>query len=185
MLVPGRIMTFTGMLFDIASPEADDFRIEDIAHALSLNCRYGGHCRSFYSVAQHSFYASYMVKSEMAKAALLHDATEAYMHDLPRPLKALLPDYKKLELALGCKIALAFDLPVCAFEDPDIKVIDNRLMALEATVLVNNPKVIWDCVGGIPDGSMFDIDQNFHGWTPDMAERAFLSRFNELRLEGL
>lgn len=176
-------MVYSGAMFDIANPELDDFKIEDIAHALSNMCRYGGHSKFYYSVAQHSFYASYMVQPKMAMASLMHDATEAYMHDLPRPLKALLPDYKKMENTLGCQIALAFGLPVGAFEDPDIKVVDDKLMALEATVMCNNPHAIFAWVGH-PDASIFDVDRRFEPWEPPRAEKMFLDRYHDLRTNG-
>ena len=184
MAIPGLIVLPSGKLFDLLNPTEDDFDIMDIAHTLALSCRWGGWCREFYSVAQHSFYASYMVQPRLALAALLHDATEAYMTDIPRPLKALLPDYCAMETTLGGKLAVAFDLPVCAFVDPEIKAIDDRLMALEATVLINTSEAFWQTMGGRPDGSIFDIDKNFQTWPWEVAEKAFLSRYFEIRSEG-
>lgn len=177
----GCIQTYQGHHFNILKPDIDDIDIIDIAHSLSMLCRYGGHCRAFYSVAQHSYYASWMVRPEKALAALLHDLTEAYMVDVPRPMKALLPDYKTMELNLGGHIALAFGLPVNAFEDDEIKAADTRLMALEAAVLVTRPELVWEWAGGRPDGSLFDIDPNFHSMPPEFVEKLFLTRFMELR----
>lgn len=96
--------------FDEFNPE--NILIEDIAHALSHLCRYGGHSEPFYSVAQHSIAASYLVKPENALCALLHDATEAYMVDLPRPVKMKYPQYSIDENILYKVIAKKFNLPL-------------------------------------------------------------------------
>ena len=81
------IQTFTGRAFYVLDPRPEDVDIEDIAHALSMQCRFAGHCREFYSVAQHSVTASWLVPPEDALWGLLHDAAEAYVVDLPRPIK--------------------------------------------------------------------------------------------------
>jgi len=78
---------FSGGTFDILNPRAEDVRIEDIAHALSQQCRFTGHTKTFYSVAQHSVLASTLVAAPDELWALLHDASEAYMGDMNRPLK--------------------------------------------------------------------------------------------------
>ena len=180
----GIIILSSGKMFNFLEPKSDDFDILDIAHALSMTCRFGGAPRKFYSVAQHSFYVSYMVHPSKAKAAMLHDGTEAYLHDLCPSVKVLFPEYEKMENTLGGKLALAFDLAVNAFEDPVIKTADNQIQRLEATVLINTSDWFWKTVGGRPDGSLFDIDPNFIAWTPEAAERAFLGRYMEIQSEG-
>jgi len=183
MTLAGRITTYSGNLFNILDPAPDDFRIEDIAHSLSLKCRYNGMCKAFYSVAQHSVYASYMTAdNDLKKALLLHDGTEAYIDDLVRPLKVLFPDYIALEHALGNKLAVSFGLAVGAFETPELKSIDMRLMVLEATVMVTNPDTIFAWTGR-PDASIYSVDPSFTFWTPIVAEKMFLQRFYELRTE--
>jgi uncharacterized protein len=179
----GHIITPSGNLFNVFDPEPDDFRIDDIAHKLAAMPRFGGACDPWYSIAQHSVYASYMVKPPKRKAALLHDGTEAYILDFVRPIKVAFPGYINLEDRLACKLALSFGLPVNAFEDPDIKLVDDRLMALEATVMIRNPQTVYAWVG-VPDGSLYDVDPNFRGWAPKEAKAMFLQRFHELRLEG-
>lgn len=101
--------TFTGRQFWPMDPRPEDVCLEDIAHALSLQCRFAGHCREFYSVAEHSVRVSRAVESvlpdEMAPeprrlmllAALLHDASEAYLVDVPRPVKPYLVGYREAE----------------------------------------------------------------------------------------
>lgn len=179
-LHPGTIQINSGVLFDIENPDPDTIRLHDIAHALGNLCRWGGHSKQFYSVAQHSFYASYLVKRPFAMAALLHDATEAYLVDIPRPLKAMLPEYKRLEQNLAVHIAMAFNLPVNAFELREVKHADNFLMAMEAVELCTNPDIILASIGGRPDRLIRDIDPNFICWTPPIARDRFLYRFRQI-----
>ena len=81
------MVTFSGRQYWPLDPSAADVCIEDIAAALSKECRFGGHVSRFYSVAEHSLLVSQVVPTEYALAGLLHDATEAYVKDIPRPLK--------------------------------------------------------------------------------------------------
>src|SRR5690349_6806238 len=95
------ITTHSGVQFDLLKPDPSVVHLEDIAHALSHLCRYTGHCNRFYSVAEHSVIVSLMVppsEPKLAMQGLLHDATEAYVNDLARPLKDLLPEYKEIEM---------------------------------------------------------------------------------------
>jgi hypothetical protein len=104
------IQTFTGGAFWPLDPRVEDIRIEDIAHALSMLCRYNGHCTRFYSVAEHSVYVSRLVAPEHRLAALLHDASEAYLADVPRPVKPLLQGYAEIEAIIERKVAERFGL---------------------------------------------------------------------------
>lgn len=111
------ILTYSGKLFDVLKPDPDLIDLVDIAAALSKLCRFGGHCRHFYSVAEHSVLASDLIQQSypddnaLAKWALLHDASEAYMVDIPRPVKRQLKEYVRLEDAIQETIARRFDLP--------------------------------------------------------------------------
>lgn len=100
------ITTFTGRYFDIVQPRAEHVEIEDIAHALSIEPRFGGHTVMPYSVAEHCVLVTRLVASEVGYKshwkptlmwALLHDASEAYIKDIPRPLKDMMPEYKAIE----------------------------------------------------------------------------------------
>ena len=99
------IMTYTKKMFDPLRPNAELIDIEDIAHALSMLCRANGHFKSFYSVAQHSINCMKEAKARgcserIQLACLLHDAKEAYLSDVTRPVKAELPRYKEIEAPL-------------------------------------------------------------------------------------
>ena len=96
------IMTYTKKMFDPLHPNAELIDTEDIAHALSMLCRANGHFKSFYSVAQHSINCMKEAKARgyserIQLACLLHDASEAYLSDVTRPVKAELPRYKEIE----------------------------------------------------------------------------------------
>lgn len=136
------IQTYTGKAFDLLNPNPDDICIEDIAHALSQLCRYTGHTRFFYSVAHHSILASFLVEDEKnAKAALLHDASEAYLSDIATPAKQLIPQYYDLEDRIMRAIAKRFD-----FEYPlnkDIKNTDARLLQTERMQLLGKEPKSW------------------------------------------
>ena len=103
------IMLQSGAWFDFGAPASSNFTIEDIAHGLANICRYAGQCRKFYSVAEHS-----VLVSETAVGlefdALLHDAAEAFMGDITRPLKQMLPEYKKIEKDVEEAILTKFGL---------------------------------------------------------------------------
>lgn len=125
------IRTFNGKYVDVFNPDIDTIDIIDIAHALSNTCRFGGHTYQFYSVAQHSAQVASlnMVPDELKLTALLHDATEAYMCDIPRPIKRNLQEYKKVEDKLMEYIAKKFNL---VYPFPDIiKAADNYMLEFE------------------------------------------------------
>ena len=110
----------------------EDIHIEDIAASLSRICRFNGHLRhdvEHYSVAQHSVHVSHLVDPFFAREALLHDATEAYVGDMVRPLKVDLADYNEIERRVWIAVAERFNLPVNM--SPRIKHADNVALATE------------------------------------------------------
>ena len=85
-----RTQTHSGKMFDIFNPTPEDICIEDIAHALAMQCRFNGHTKEFYSVAEHSLNVARIVNHltsdpKTVMHALMHDAHEAYLGDLPGP----------------------------------------------------------------------------------------------------
>src|SRR5690348_18006267 len=104
------IHTFTGRTFCPLDPKPEDIDIQDIAHALSCQCRFTGHSRKFYSVAEHCVRVSLLVSPDLQLAALLHDASEAYLSDVARPIKRLpaMAEYRRTEEALQRQIYLCF-----------------------------------------------------------------------------
>lgn len=141
------ILTRSGKHFDFVDPQPDQIDILDIAWGLSKECRFAGQCYGFYSVAQHSVLVSQVVSEEFALEALLHDAAEAYCKDIPMPLKALLPDYKRIEQRVDRAIRSAFDLPAeCSHE---VKHADLILLATERRDLMPNDPEPWPILQGI------------------------------------
>jgi len=167
------IQTYTGRKFKPTNPSADDVCIEDIAHALSMQCRYTGHVKEFYSVAQHSVLVSYLCDCEYALDGLLHDASEAYLIDIPRPLKqsGKFDAYLDFEKAVTKCICEKFNLED---EEPlSVKYADKLMLATEAQTLMAPLHPEWtNLVNPIP---MAIIPLN-----PKEAKALFLARFYEL-----
>lgn len=129
------MQTYTGKLIDLQKFSPEDVRLPDIAHALSLVNRYTGHTTVPYSVAQHSVLVSRLCTPQEAMWGLLHDASEAYLGDVARPLKCLLPQYQTMEEMVQRAIAKAFGLP---WPIPSgVKVADNRALMAEKRVLMS------------------------------------------------
>ncbi len=91
------MQTCSGLKIWPMDPRPEEICLNDIAHALSMICRFSGHTKKFYSVAEHSVFVSHHVKSENAIYGLLHDSSEAYISDIIRPVKVFVPEYKKIE----------------------------------------------------------------------------------------
>lgn len=134
------LVTYTGLKFHPFDPSADEFDILDIAHALANACRYAGHVKRHYSVAQHSVYVSVLCPERIALEGLLHDAAEAYCCDIPRPIKRGLPDYVALEHAIEKVVREKFGLVV----DPFVKTVDLIVFSCEARDLFLTTSLDWD-----------------------------------------
>lgn len=165
------IQTATGLQFWPMSPEPGDVCIEDIAHALSMLCRFGGHCLRFYSVAEHSVLLSRAVTPENALWALLHDASEAYLVDVPRPLKPFLHGYREAEdkimRAVCARFGLQSEMP------PEVKGADQRILTDEMQQNMAPPPVRWS-THSEPIGVQLKY------WSPEQARQAFLDEFRAL-----
>jgi 5'-deoxynucleotidase YfbR-like HD superfamily hydrolase len=168
-----------GRQFWPCDPRPEDVDILDIAHALSNQCRYGGHVREFYSVGQHCVLVSLAVPPEDALLGLLHDAAEAYVVDLPRPLKrsGFLDGYFRIEAGVHRAIAQRFGIP----EDlpKSVHVADNRLLLTEKRDLVARTDFVWT-EAQAKDGSAEPYTERIRPWPPLIAYHRFLKRFGEL-----
>lgn len=168
------IQTFTGRRFTPTNPNPDAIVIQDIAHALSMQCRFSGHIKKFYSVAQHSVLVSYLCDSADALWGLLHDSSEAYLLDLPAPLKrsGFFDNFKETENILMKAICQKFNLP--EKEPPSVKAADVQMLVTEARDLMKKKRSDWIVnVNPLP----FKIEP----WSPDEAEDKFMHRFFELK----
>lgn len=166
------MQTVTGGQFWPLDPRADEVKIIDIAHALSMQCRYSGHCLQFYSVAEHCCHVSDACPSESALWGLLHDASEAYLADVIRPIKPYLTNYKAIETQLMTCICERFGLPI---EQPDIVgELDRRILGNECAGIMAPPPVAWYYTGDLLP------DLHLPCWSPAEACAQFLQRFNRL-----
>lgn len=173
------IQTYTGKKFHPLNPNVEDIEIEDIAHALSNLCRFAGHVKQFYSVAQHSVLVSLDCCSENALAGLLHDAAEAYLTDLPRPLKQSggFEFYNEAERNLMAAIERKFGLTGhCWFS---IRESDMRVFATECRDLMAPLHPEFDT------GEFEPIAHPIIPLSPPRAKRLFLARFYELAQQQL
>lgn len=165
------IQTWTDRQVHPLDPDPDTFAIEDIAHALSLQCRFNGHCKSFYSVADHSVRVSHAVPPEDALWGLLHDAAEAYLSDLPRPIKVQIPIYREYEDRLMHTLADHFGLswPMPA----SVHGADEVLLATEQRDLMGPPPAPWGLTAE-------PLPERIEPLSPEAARAAFLARYREL-----
>ena len=173
------IQTFKGRKVFPLDPREDEICIEDIAHALSNICRFTGHVKHFYSVAQHSILASKYAKGLLhQKIALLHDASEAYIADVSRPLKRCFEfkQYQEAELKLQNVIFRKFGLPEGI--PPEIKEIDNKLLYTEGRDLMFSTKDWHDAENVIP------YEKKINTMNPIQAEQQFLAVYRTLFLES-
>lgn len=167
------VSTYLGHRFHPAAPRIDDVHIEDIAHGLAFQCRFNGQTQAFYSVAQHSLLVAGLVPARLRLAALLHDAAEAYLGDLVKPLKPLFPEFSKLEGRVMAVIGERFG--VAGFADPAIKRADLIALATEKRDLMPHSCEPWAALAGVTP-----VPTRIRPLAPPEAKAAFLERFREL-----
>jgi uncharacterized protein len=165
--------TFTGRQYWPEDPRPEDIDIEDIAHALAHQCRFGGHCREFYSVAQHSVLVSEACPPEHALWGLLHDASEAYLVDVPRPAKRAMPEYVRMEAAMMAAVCKRFGLS--AEMPAAVKLADEATLAAEARDLMPPASVARWCLPVAPV-----VTAPIRPLSPADAKGLFLHRFSVL-----
>lgn len=166
------LSTYTGQCIDLLNMTSDDVKIMDIAHSLSQQCRFGGHTNQFYSVAQHSVRVALALPRELQLVGLLHDATEAYVVDLPRPIKMALPDYRVLEDRVWQVICFRYGLaPILPAE---VKRADERALLAEfQEVMSFQPPADW-----FP--GIHPLSPSCRAWGPEEARDTFLALFIDL-----
>lgn len=168
------ILTIEGEYFDFTAPEKWRGSIRTVAHALAHICRFGGHTRRFYSVAQHCVLMSYLVPPEHALHALLHEAGEPFAGDMPAPLKMLLPEYKALEKRIEAAVLTRFNLhpklPDC------IKRADLVLLATEQRdLMTRGAGEVWTSLEGVEP-----LPRRIRPWPIFWARWRFLWRYRQL-----
>lgn len=164
--------TFLGNRYYPLEGRIDQLDIEDIAHGLAYQCRFNGQTSDFYSVAQHSILVAQLLPDHLQLAGLLHDAGEAFLGDLVSPIKALLPDFSRLEQAVSAQIAMHFAVN---FDAPAIKAADLRLLATEKRDLMPNSVEAWSSLHGIEP-----LSERIIPWGPATAKNEFLRTYQRL-----
>lgn len=161
------IRTVSGQYVNLLDPDPKTLLIDDIAHSLACTPRFGGHLPELYSVAQHSVLGSLIIKPSLAYDFLMHDISEAYLGDVPKPLKDNLPEYEKIEHNMMVVLSKKF-----FFQYPlvdEVKSIDRYMLEKEWSVLM---------LGNHLDGPI-------HITAPPNSKKSFLNRFYELFKEHL
>jgi len=173
------LQTVSGRWVNPFDPDPEQLDPGDIARALANQCRFGGHSRAFYSVAQHSVIVSRLVEerggdAEDVFAALMHDASEAYLGDMPHPLKHRSPlgaAFKEAEQHLEDAIRARFGIRA---DVPEIKRADRALLATERRAF-SAESWHWPELEGVEP-----LDLELEAWPPDRAAEEFAARFAEL-----
>lgn len=172
------VLTISGRKVDLLDPQPASICIEDIAHALSLQCRFNGHCSAFYSVAQHCVECSWIASPKFALECLLHDAPEAYTGDIVRPLKELLAhegNLERIEADLEAAIATALGARITPGYYREVKRVDLIMLATEKRDLMPLSPEPWPVLRGVTP-----LDDMIEPWPSDVAHAKFLARYREL-----
>ena len=169
------IETYTGRPFYPLNPRQEDISIIDIAHGLSLQCRYGGQISDFYSVAEHSVLLAMYAEEELHASVLdclqilMHDAPEAFMTDIPRPVKQYMPEYREWDH--GINEAIRKWLSLEGIKTPDFQdEIDSRIIIDERAQLKSDSGLDWG-------HNLKPLGLEMQKWHPRRAEIEFLMRY--------
>lgn len=168
------IRTSSNKIFNYLDLENSQIDIDDIATALSFIPRWLGHTNKFYSVAQHCCWCADHTEGNRLEA-LMHDATEAYLSDLPSPLKALLPDYQNMEKNVSIVLAIkfGFDYPY-SIETHEV---DKKALQIERIFIKGLDK------NYEPLENKVNINA-FEYWSSEKAKEEFLKRFKNLKIQN-
>jgi len=168
------IQTADGVYFDYLDPDPAHFTLNAIAQGLANTCRFGGHCNRFYSVAEHSVHVAGIVEPVIAVYGLLHDAAEAFIGDVPSPLKALLPDFQVVEKRIETALLASFGLDPAGLRL--IKEADLAMLEIEHRALFDRHDE-WVCTQGV---ELPDVE--IECWDPKRAKQNFLWAAQDLGL---
>jgi 5'-deoxynucleotidase YfbR-like HD superfamily hydrolase len=169
----------TGRYFDFNDP--GPLTIEEVAHALSHICRFTGHCKTFYSVAQHSVLVSHLVPRELAMHGLLHDAVETVVGDMSSPLKHLIPAYRVIEDRCEAAILAGFGMamPWRAEVRQAVKQADLQALRTEQRDQMHADGHLWSWTSHIEPAKAKVVPL-----PPEYARQLFLARYEELTMGG-
>lgn len=164
------MQTYTGGAFYPLDPRPEEIRFADIANSLSKMCRYSGHCIKFYSVAEHCVHVANLAPEPLKLTALMHDASEAYLTDVIRPIKKHLAEYAgieaNLERVIAKKFGLVFPYP------PEVKRLDNCILTDEREQNMAPPPKAWDVY------EQFEpLGVTLRFWPPAQASYQFTTAF--------
>ena len=173
MITTPYVSTYLGNRFYPLVPCIDHVVIEDIAHGLAYQCRFNGQTHEFYSVAQHSLIVASLVPTDLRLAALLHDAAEAYLGDMVKPLKVLLPAFGAIEDQVSAIIAAAFGIDFSDYGP--IKRADLIALATEKRDLMPHSAERWAYLDDIRP-----LTEPIVTMSPGEAKQAFLTEFARL-----
>lgn len=168
------IQTFTGIEFFPFDPRPEQVCIEDIAHALANKCRYAGHTTRFYSVAEHSVFCTTIVEPDYYLQALLHDAAEAYLPDIPSPIKKRFPTLIEAEKVILATIGEALNVNLVSLP-PEIKRADLAMLAAEREQVMSKG-FKWSA-DNLPEPPAV---VRLMCWSPEKAKVKFLKMLNFL-----
>ena len=173
------VETRSGKKVTFLDPKRDDIDITDIAYALANQCRFNGHCAPFYSVAEHSVAVSSLLPPELQLAGLLHDAAEAYLGDIPSPIKQFLGEYCDIEDKLLAVIMDKYNVTYLEEEANIVKQADLQQLRTEAHYLIPSGGEDWTIWTKYPD---FTVSGGHRPKCapPQFAYQAFMLVFNNL-----
>lgn len=177
------IQTYSGRCFDLSIPDATMVVVEDVAHSLAHTCRYTGHSKRFYSVAEHCCHVSDLLLHDyggerMGFLGLMHEGEEPYVGDMSSPLKSMCEDYRIIGRYIWERaVAPAFGLPMVM--PPEVKKADLEALATEAPQVMRvwPPPRPWNLPVEAGRRNLFKVQF----WRPARAEAEFFARFKRLR----
>lgn len=177
------IKVSAGHYVDLGNPDPSTIEVKSIAAALSKVCRFGGHCPQFYSVAEHCVHATVLACREgyvgdALVAVFLHDAAEAYIGDMVKPLKITMPQYGEVEQRIEAAIEVAFRVDFAKWMQV-IKRFDRAMLKAEKVTMWPEDTEKWAGFSEIEDREIA-----LHFWEPSEAEMQFLALAKTLHLVG-